>query len=165
VAEFQRSDIRVSDSEREDALGKLGEHMSAGRLDIDEYGERSARVTTAKTRGELLDLFGDLPEPRPSFGRPAPPAATAPRTPSFGHRAAPVIIPVAAIGLAFTLIFVAHLPLFFLLPFVFFAISSSHRRRFDQYGREEYRRAMRAHRDAIREHHHRLRRQWRDEGY
>ena len=61
MAEFQRSDIRVSDTEREDALEKLGEHLSAGRLDIDEYGERSAKVTTAKTRGELLDLFGDLP--------------------------------------------------------------------------------------------------------
>ena len=166
MAEFQRSDIRVSDSEREDALGKLGEHMSAGRLDIDEYGERSARVTAAKTRGELLDLFGDLPEPRPAFGQPAPPAAVAPRTPSFGHRAAPVVIPVVAIALAFTLIFVAHLPFFFLLPFVFFAISGSQRRRgFDQRGREAYRRAMHEHRDAIREHQRRMRRQWRDQGY
>ena len=166
MAEFQRSDIRVSDTEREDALGKLGEHMSAGRLDIDEYGERSAMVTTAKTRGELLDLFGDLPEPRPAFGRPTPPVVAATRTPSFGHRAAPVIIPVVAIGLAFTLIFVAHLPVFFLLPFVFFAISGSQRRRaIDQHGRDAYRRAMHEHRDSIREHHRRMRRQWRDEGY
>ena len=54
MSENQPSEIRISDAEREDALGKLGEHMSAGRLDIDEYGERSARVATAKTRGELL---------------------------------------------------------------------------------------------------------------
>ena len=166
MGEFQPSDIRVSDSEREDALGKLGEHMSAGRLDIDEYGERSAKVTTAKTRGELLDLFGDLPEPKPAFGRPAPPPApAAPRSPSFGHRVAPVVIPVVAIVLAFTLIFVAKLPFFFLLPFLFFALGSPRRRAYDQHRHEEYRRAMRDHRDAVREQHRRMRRQWRDEGY
>ena len=30
--------------------------MSAGRIDIDEYGERSARMTAAKTRAELAGL-------------------------------------------------------------------------------------------------------------
>jgi hypothetical protein len=166
MGEFRPSDIRVSDSEREDALGKLGEHMSAGRLDIDEYGDRSAKVTTAKTRGELLDLFGDLPEPKPAFGHPAlPPAPAAPRSPSFGHRVAPVLIPVVAVALAFTLIFVAKLPFFFLLPLLFFAIGGPHRRGYDQRRHDEYRRAMREHRDAIREQHHRMRRQWRDEGY
>ena len=75
MSEYQSSDIRVSDTEREDALGKLGEHMSAGRLDIDEYGERTAKVATAKTRGEVLGLFGDLPEPRPAFGQPVPAVA------------------------------------------------------------------------------------------
>ncbi len=167
MTEYQPSDIRVSDSEREDALGKLGEHMSAGRLDIDEYGDRSAKVTTAKTRGEVLDLFGDLPEPRPAFGRPAPPpAAPAARTPSLGRRVAPVVIPVVAIVLALALLVVAKLPFFFLLPFVFFAISGAQRRRgFDQHRSDEYRRAMREHRDAIREQHRRMRRQWRDDGY
>jgi hypothetical protein len=45
--------------------------MSVGRLDVDEYGERSAEVATAKTRGELAELFTDLPEPHPKFGIPA----------------------------------------------------------------------------------------------
>jgi hypothetical protein len=166
VADFQRSDIRVSDTEREDALEKLGEHMSAGRLDIDEYGERSAKVTTAKTRGELLDLFGDLPEPRPAFGRPAPPVAAGPRTPSIGHRVAPVVVPIVAISLAFMLVIVTKVPFFFLLPFLFIGIAGSHRRRaFDQHGHEEYRRAMREYRGAMREHHRRMRRRWSDEGY
>lgn len=51
----------------------LGEHMSVGRLDVDEYGERSARATAAKTRGELIELFTDLPDPRPTFGTAAAP--------------------------------------------------------------------------------------------
>jgi hypothetical protein len=42
--------------------------MSAGRLDVDEYGERSAKVAAAKTRGELTAVFTDLPDPRPVFG-------------------------------------------------------------------------------------------------
>ncbi len=41
--------------------------MSVGRIDIDEYGERSARVTAAKTRGELSEIFLDLPGPHPAF--------------------------------------------------------------------------------------------------
>lgn len=74
--------MRIGDAEREQALSALGEHMSAGRLDVNEYGDRSARVTTARTRGELLELFNDLPDPKPVFGVrqpvPAPVAAQAP---------------------------------------------------------------------------------------
>lgn len=166
VSEYQPSDIRVSDSEREDALAKLGEHMSAGRLDIDEYGERSAKVTAAKTRGELLDLFGDLPEPRPTFGRPAPPPLPAgARAPSLGSKVTPVLIPIAAVVLAFGLMFLIRMPFVFLLPFVFIAISSSRWRGYDQRRHQEHRRAMRAHRDAVRDHHRQLRRQWRDGRY
>lgn len=59
--------MRIGDAEREAALKALGEHMSVGRLDVDEYGDRSAKVSTAKTRGELTALFSDLPQPHPSF--------------------------------------------------------------------------------------------------
>jgi hypothetical protein len=168
VSEYRPSDIRISDSEREDALGKLGEHMSAGRLDIDEYGERSAQVTAAKTRGELLDLFGDLPDPRPTFGKPAPaadPVPVPPRTVSYGQRIGPVLIPIIAIVLAIGLMVVFKVYIFFLLPFIFFAISGSRWRGADQRGRDDYRRAMRAHRDAVREHQRRMRGQWRDGRY
>jgi len=68
-------DIRIGDTEREEALRSLGEHMSAGRLELDEYGDRSALVTTAKTRRDLLALFADLPEPHPRFGQVVRPAA------------------------------------------------------------------------------------------
>jgi len=71
--------MRIGDTEREQALAALGEHMSAGRLTIDEYGERSAKVTAARTRGELLELFTDLPDPKPGavprpVAAPQPPA-------------------------------------------------------------------------------------------
>jgi hypothetical protein len=68
VSEIPPSDIRIGDTEREQALKALGEHMSAGRLDLEEYGDRSAKIPSAKTRGDLTGLFTDLPEPRPTFG-------------------------------------------------------------------------------------------------
>lgn len=77
VADVPPSELRIGDSERETALSALAEHMSAGRLDIDEYGDRTARVAAAKTRGELLALFTDLPEPHPKFGVKPPVRAAA----------------------------------------------------------------------------------------
>jgi hypothetical protein len=133
VSEYQRSDIRVSDAEREEALGKLGEHMSAGRLDIDEYGERSARVATAKTRGELLALFGDLPEPKPTFGRPS--GTVAPRERGFVEKLAPVALPVAAILAIGTVLVVLKIGFFVPLLFFFLFVNGrwhGHRRGHDQ---------------------------------
>lgn len=66
--------LRVGDDDRERALSALGEHMSAGRIDIDEYGERSAKVAAARTRGELAEVFADLPAPHPVFGAATPAA-------------------------------------------------------------------------------------------
>jgi hypothetical protein len=72
--------MRIGDTEREQALAALGEHMSAGRLTIDEYGERSAKVTAARTRGDLVELFTDLPDPKPGSA-PQPQPAAAPAQP------------------------------------------------------------------------------------
>jgi uncharacterized protein DUF1707 len=58
--------MRLSDAERDEAISTLAEHVRTGRLDLDEYGARSAKVTTAKTRGDLVPLFSDLPGPHPS---------------------------------------------------------------------------------------------------
>lgn len=65
--EIPEDALRISDADRETATTALGEHMSAGRLDLDEYGERAAKVTAAKTRAELLAVFRDLPTPHPQF--------------------------------------------------------------------------------------------------
>lgn len=136
MSEYQPSDIRVSDVEREEALTKLGEHMSAGRLDIDEYGERSAKVATAKTRGDLLGLFGDLPEPKPAFGRPQ--GALAPRERGFAEKVAPVAIPVAAI-LAIGAVLVV-LKIGFFLPLLFFFLFVNGRWHGPGRGRDQRRR-------------------------
>lgn len=72
------SDMRLSDEERQDALDVLSEHVRTGRLDIDEYGVRSAKVTEAKLVSELIPLFEDLPSPRPSVLLAAPRAAAEP---------------------------------------------------------------------------------------
>jgi hypothetical protein len=57
--------MRLSDAERQDAMDVLSEHVSTGRLDIDEFGTRSAKISAAKTVSELAPLFEDLPSPRP----------------------------------------------------------------------------------------------------
>jgi hypothetical protein len=67
-----REDLRVGTTEREAAIAALGEHLSAGRVTLDEYGTRSAEATTAATRGELMTLFSDLPSPHPQLDDPAP---------------------------------------------------------------------------------------------
>ena len=77
MTEVPSPQLRISDQNRESALTALGEHMSAGRIDIDEYGERSARITAAKTRGELGEIFADLPAPHPRYDD-FPQAVTAP---------------------------------------------------------------------------------------
>jgi hypothetical protein len=81
-------EIRIGDTDREQALQALAEHMSHGRLTIDEYGERSANVTTAKTRGELSALFADLPEPHPKSGTETPAAGQPTPMPSAARQPA-----------------------------------------------------------------------------
>ncbi|WP_407655713.1 DUF1707 SHOCT-like domain-containing protein [Amycolatopsis rhabdoformis] len=69
--------MRLSDEERQDALDVLSEHVRTGRLDVDEYGTRSAMVTAAKRVSDLEPLFDDLPSPRPSALLAVPRASTA----------------------------------------------------------------------------------------
>ncbi|MGH3764259.1 MAG: DUF1707 SHOCT-like domain-containing protein [Pseudonocardiaceae bacterium] len=92
--------MRIGDAEREEALNALGAHMSAGRLDIDEYGDRSARVTTARTRSELSALFADLPAPKPSFGTVDVQPVTEPPVPAPGWHGIPREVTGPIIGVA-----------------------------------------------------------------
>ncbi|WP_086660910.1 DUF1707 SHOCT-like domain-containing protein [Lentzea kentuckyensis] len=106
-------DIRIGDTEREQALQVLGEHMSAGRIDVEEYGERSAKITTAKTRGELMALFHDLPDPRPQFAAPMamfPQQAKAPARTWEG-----MVVPVVGVAVVILFFAVIKNPLIFLL--------------------------------------------------
>jgi hypothetical protein len=73
---------RIGNAEREAAQAALDAHLQAGRLDAEEYGERSAQASVARTADDLTPLFADLPEPHPAPPRPDPappaPAASAP---------------------------------------------------------------------------------------
>ena len=69
-AEMERSRIRISNTEREQAIARLQASTSDGRLTLDEFTERSQAVYQAKTFGELQPLLADLPQS--SGGRPTP---------------------------------------------------------------------------------------------
>ena len=55
-------EVRASNVERDDAATQLGAHLTAGRLQWDEYDQRLQAAYAAKTRGDLAKLFVDLPE-------------------------------------------------------------------------------------------------------
>ncbi|GAA0526540.1 hypothetical protein GCM10011581_13080 [Saccharopolyspora subtropica] len=101
-------DLRVGDPERERAMQLLGEHFTAGRLDVQEYDERCQRAAAARIRSELDALFRDLPEPHPA----TPPIPVKPSVP-----AAKVVFAVCAVALAVVLLLAARqFGLLLLLP-------------------------------------------------
>ena len=53
--------LRIGDAEREASVAALGEHFAQGRLTREEYDERSDAVWSARTRGDLVPVFADLP--------------------------------------------------------------------------------------------------------
>ncbi|MFI9007433.1 DUF1707 domain-containing protein [Actinosynnema sp. NPDC053489] len=122
-------EIRIGDAEREHALGLLGTHLGEGRLTVDEYGDRSARVATAKTRGDLYDLFADLPAPRPRFTE-LEPLAPAPAQRGFAVDARLGSAAITAVAIiSVVLFFVTKFPLVFLLiPLVALVVGRMGRR-------------------------------------
>jgi hypothetical protein len=68
--------VRIGDAERESAVTALGEHYAAGRITKEEFDERSSTAWSARTSGDLVPLFGDLPRLQaPAPRRPQPPRA------------------------------------------------------------------------------------------
>ncbi len=57
------SGMRISDADRNGTLRRLHNAVALGLIDIDEFEERSSRVSYARTQGELEGLVGDLPGP------------------------------------------------------------------------------------------------------
>jgi hypothetical protein len=55
--------VRVSDSEREQALAELREGFVAGRLTRDTFAHRVDEALRARASGELRALVADLPRP------------------------------------------------------------------------------------------------------
>ncbi|MEP7036269.1 MAG: DUF1707 domain-containing protein [Actinomycetota bacterium] len=54
---------RVGNSERDEAVARLSEHWTAGRLDPGEHELRVTRAKAAVTQADLDALFIDLPNP------------------------------------------------------------------------------------------------------
>ena len=56
----ENSALRASDLDRDVVHGVLGEAYADGRLDRDEFDQRSESVTGARTLAELPDIMADL---------------------------------------------------------------------------------------------------------
>ena len=119
--------MRLSDAERDEAMEALSEHVRTGRLDVDEFGNRSARVSTAKTTSDLVPLFEDLPEPHPGVLR--KPERATPRPVSQPPRRFTGLVPIAAIIALLLFLTVARTWLVFALPLVVALVLSTSRPR------------------------------------
>jgi Domain of unknown function (DUF1707) len=87
-------DLRVSDAERDAVVTELSEHLQAGRLDQEEFGERMAKALSSRTGRDLAALLKDLPPLRETVNRPAWPG----RPPFFPLAVIPLVIGAFAIA-------------------------------------------------------------------
>jgi hypothetical protein len=90
-------DLRVSDAERTVVQERLRRAVGDGQLDLHEFDTRVQSVWAAKTRGELVRVTADLPEPLPP---PAPPAARRVFSDSDGGTAMRVLTIIATCAVA-----------------------------------------------------------------
>jgi hypothetical protein len=119
----RQPELRLSDADRDDAIVRLSEHYAAGRLDKDEFDERSDAVWTARTGADLAPIFADL---APVARARAPYAGPWVRRGWFPLPFVPVLFVLVALTV------VTHVP-FVLLAFVGWFLFLGRRRRW--YGR------------------------------
>ncbi|WP_137724647.1 DUF1707 SHOCT-like domain-containing protein [Prescottella subtropica] len=109
-------DMRISTTEREQALDTLTRHFGDGRLTVTEFDERSGQIAAAVTRGQLDTVFADLPALTP------PPPAVSDTDTDIDTRhggaswrgTAITVVPLVALALFF-LVPIANSWVFFLL--------------------------------------------------
>jgi hypothetical protein len=65
-------ELRVSDVERTAVQERLRRAVGDGQLDLHEFDLRVQSIWAAKTRGDLVRITADLPEPPPPAPPPAP---------------------------------------------------------------------------------------------
>lgn len=113
--------FRLSDAERDQAAAELNEHYVQGRLSQDEHGDRLDAIWAARTRGELVRIFADLPSPY--FARTAPvfrgPATGGRTTPRRRGMPTPLLV-VLALLVVFTVL--THLPIILIGLLVWFFV-------------------------------------------
>lgn len=56
-----RQELRVGDAERQAVVDQLRVHLGAGRLELDEFEDRTARALAARIVADLVPLTADLP--------------------------------------------------------------------------------------------------------
>jgi Domain of unknown function (DUF1707) len=54
--------LRASDDDRDAVLRALERHTAVGRINLDEFDQRSTAALAAVTRDDLAALTADLPE-------------------------------------------------------------------------------------------------------
>jgi len=113
-------ELRISDADREEAVALLGEQYAVGRLDKDEFDERSDAVWSARTRGDLAPVFADLPTGTTRAPARVVPRAVARPRPGFPAR---LFVPVLFAVIALTVL--THLP-FVLLGLVLWFVLARH---------------------------------------
>ncbi|MDN5763457.1 MAG: DUF1707 domain-containing protein [Microlunatus sp.] len=91
--------MRIGDVERDQAVSELGEHFAAGRLNRDEFDERSDQALLARFSTDLAPLFADLPQQQQAAPAPSPrPAVAGPPPWAFALWLLPVMVMVAAVA-------------------------------------------------------------------
>ncbi|MEJ2884922.1 DUF1707 SHOCT-like domain-containing protein [Actinomycetospora aeridis] len=108
-----RAGLRVGDADRGAALDALGEHLAAGRLDVDEFGDRSAHAAVAVYRADLEVLFDDLPAPHPPLPQPPPSPVPSPRVdhhPASRERRGHHPVPAPAVGAGIAVLVLMLMP-------------------------------------------------------
>lgn len=127
--------VRASDTEREQAVQRLGAHYVEGRLDRDEFDERAGAALAARTRDELRELLRDLPQPAADPAQERGPARMSPWGPGrFTRRlgpasgVAPALVLLVPLLLAVAIGAVVHgVPPFPLIPLLFILIRRQRR--------------------------------------
>jgi Domain of unknown function (DUF1707) len=73
--------MRASDADRDAVVAVLRDAYAAGRLTLEEFGQRTSAAYAGRTWGELRELVADLPE-QPLLGAdlPTSPTANSPAT-------------------------------------------------------------------------------------
>ena len=106
-------EVRAGNAERDAAATRLGAHLTAGRLEWDEYDQRLQAAYAAKTRGDLARLFTDLPEEEMPAGR---------RRSSARRDRSPALAVAVAIAAGLWLLMKAGSLITFLVAFVLFRV-------------------------------------------
>jgi hypothetical protein len=118
--------IRASDHDRESAVEVLRDAYTAGRLNLDEFDERTTAAYAAKTWGDLRELTSDLPA-EPLLGADLHPLTPKPEVTGApmqyrAHR--PPFVPLLPIALVWLVIAVAaHTPAI-IIPIVLLCLMS-----------------------------------------